>query len=477
MTFTQFLSILRARWGLAALVFGLTVLTALAASLLLPRTYTASASVVVDFKPDPVSAAFYGGVLPPAVMATQADVIRSERVALRVVRNLKLGDNPQVRQQWQEAAKERGTIEQWLTELIQRNMDVLPSRESSVITVSYRAQDPRFAAALANALVQAYVETSLELRVDPARQYAGFFDQRAKESREALEKAQGRLSSFQQANNITATDERLDVENARLNELSSQLVALRSVSAESASRRTQAQSAQGDRLQEVLNNPLIAGLKADVSRAEGQLQGLTARLGEAHPQVVEARASIAELRSRLESETRKVTGGVGVTYTIHSEREAQVARELEAQRAKVLRLKQVRDELSVIQRDVENAQRTYDAIVARQSQTSLESQTTQSNVSVLAPASPPVEPSSPRVALNTLMASVLGALLAVGTAVLLELRDRRVRAPEDLVGTLGLPLLGVMPRPGTRSRFLRRGAPTMPQRLVATAVARPGEAR
>ena len=390
MTFGQFLSILRARWLVASLLLGLTVITTLVVSLLLPKSYVATAAVLVDFKPDPISAAFYGSAAPPAVMATQSDVIKSDRVALRVVRNLKLAESPQVRTQWEQEANGQGTIEQWLIELFQRNMDVLPSRESSVINITYKAQDPRFAAGLANAFVQAYVETALELRVDPARQYAGFFDVRSKEAREALEKAQSRLSAFQKDNSIFATDERFDVENARLNELSSQLVALQALASESSSRNTQANSAQSDRIQEVLNNPVIGALKADLSRAEGQLQGLSSRLGDSHPQVAEVKANIAELRARMNSEVTRVTSGVGVSSAINSQREAQTRAQFEQQRAKVLRMKAVRDEGTVIQRDVENAQRAYDAIFARLNQTSLESQTTQSNVNVLTQAIPPV---------------------------------------------------------------------------------------
>ena len=111
MTLGQFLSILRARWWVVALVLGLTVATTVVVSLLLPKQYKAVASVVVDSKPDPVSAVIYGGMASPAFMATQVDIIQSERVALRVVRNLKLNENPQVRQQWQDEADGQGTIE------------------------------------------------------------------------------------------------------------------------------------------------------------------------------------------------------------------------------------------------------------------------------------------------------------------------------------------------------------------------------
>lgn len=467
MTFSQFLSILRARWWVALLVLLLTVATTVGVSLMLPRQYSAAASVVVDFKPDPVSAFAFGGMASPGYMATQVDIIQSERVALRVVRNLKLADNPQVRQQWLDEANGEGNIETWLGTVFQKQMDVVPSRESSVITISYQAPDPRFAAGLANAFAQAYIDTALELRTDPAKQYTSFFETRAQEARDALEKAQTKVSAFQRQAGIIATDERLDIETARLNELSSQLTALQALSAESSSRQTQAQGAQADRLQEVLNNGIVGQLKADINRAEAQLQQLTTRLGDAHPQVQEAKASLKDMRSRLEAETKKVTGGVVVTNTINRQREGEVRASLEAQRTKVLKMKAVRDEGLVLLRDVDNAQRAYDALLQRFTQTALESQTTQSNINLLTQATPPIEPSSPKLLLNTLLAVFLGTLLAVGTALLLELMDRRVRNVDDVVDALGLPVLGIMPKPGSKLRLGASHTALLQQRLMA----------
>jgi chain length determinant protein EpsF len=467
MTFGQFLAILRARWLVALIVLLVTVITTLVISLSLTKQYRAQASVVVDFKPDPVSAVIFGGMATPAFMATQVDIIQSERVGARVMRNLKLNENPTLRQQWTDETNGAGSFEGWIVSTFSRQMDVVPSRESSVITIGYRHPDPRVAAALANAFVQAYVDTTLELRVGPARQYSTFFETRAKEAREALETAQGRLSTFQNNNGIIASDERLDVENARLNELSSQLTALQAIAAESGSRQVQANSAQGDRLAEVLNNPLVAGLKSDISRGDARLQELSTRLGDAHPQVQEAKANLNELRSRLDTETRKVTGSVGMNNTINRQREAEIRRSLEAQRAKVLKLKAVRDEGLVIIRDVENAQRAYDAIQARFTQTNLEGQATQSNVNVLTLASPPLEHSTPKVGLNTILAFFVGSLLAIGTALALELRDRRVRSAEDISNALKLPVIGLMPKPGMRMPLGARKDTDMQQRLLA----------
>lgn len=455
MTFSRMLAVLLARKKAAAGVFVLCVVVVMLVTFLLPKQYTATASVVADSRPDPISAMAMPSAFGLAFIATQVDVIKSDRVLFRVMRNLKLTENPAIRQQWQDETGGEGSIEVWLADLFKKRLDVSPSRESNVIDVSYTAPDPRFAAGLANAIVQAYIDTSVELRVNPAKQYASFFDKRSREARDALEAAQKKLSAFENENGLLATDQRLDIENARLAELSSQMVQLQAISAESASRKSQAQGAQADRIQEVLNNPVIGSMKADLSRQEARLQELTTRLGDKHPQVQEAKATVAQINAKIEAETRKVLSSVGLNNSINVQRDAQVRAELEAQRAKVMKLKSLRDEGQVLTREVESAQRMFDAVTSRQSQSSLESQSTQSNVSVLSEAVPPNDPSSPRILLNTALAILLGLLLAFGTALGLEALDARVRIPEDAVALLGVPLLGQMlvsagPRAGKR---------------------------
>lgn len=475
MTFGQFISILRARWLIFLLVFALSLGTALGIRSLMGKEYRASAAAIIDFRPDPVSAALYGGLPPPALLATQLDIIRSARVSSRVVRNLKLNEQPSLKEQWQTETNGIVNFDIWVGEFLRRNLEVLPSRESSVITVQYKSPDPKFAAALANAFVQAYIDVAIELRVDPAKKYASFFDGQSKGYRDALERAQVKLSEFQKRNGIIASEERLDVENLRLNELSSQLTALQAISAESNSRQAQAQGGQGDRMQEVLSSPLISSLKAELSRAEAKLQELTTRLGDNHPQVQEAKASAQELRSRLDSETRRVTSGVTVSNTINRQREAEVRAALNAQRANVLRMKAVRDEGVVLLRELESAQRTHDSVVQRANQTSLESQATQSNVNLLTQAEIPLKPSSPNTPLILVLGVVSGVILGLGVALGIEMRDRRVRSVDDVVLALDLPVIGTMPRPGAKFKLVNR--PSLMQQRLLAALPHPAKTR
>lgn len=453
MSLAQMIDILRARKWVFLAITGVVMLATLALSLVLPRQYLGTASVVVDVRPDPVSVTGLPPLALTGFMATQIDILNSERVALRVIQDLGLARDPQVRQQWLEDTEGRGSVEQWLVGALQKRLDVQPSRDSNVISIQYKAPDPRFAAGLANAFAQAYIATTLELRVNPAQNFSRFFDQRTKEARTALEQAQTRLSEFQVAKGIVASDERFDIENARLNELSTQLTLMQSATADSSSRQTQAAAGRADQLQEVLANPVVAGLKSDLARAQAKLQELLQRLGEANPQVQQARANIGELQQRIASETRRLTGGVAVADTINRQREAQIRQALEQQRQRVLQMKAVRDEGLVLVREVENAQRLYDGLAGRFNQTTLEAQSTQSYVGLLSEAREPAEPSSPRPVLNTVIGTFLGALLALAAVLVLELADRRVRSPEDAVAVLGLPVLGVLPTPGAK-RYL-----------------------
>ena len=268
--------------------------------------------------------------------------------------------------------------------------------------------------------------------------------------------------AFERQNGLIGTNERLDLDTARLSELSVQILSAQAVAAESSGRQVAAQGRSAEQLQDVLMNPVVAGLKADLSRGEARLQELNSRLGDAHPQVVEAKANINSLRSRLDGEVRRITSGVGLTNTINRQREAEFRAAYEAQRQKVLRMKAQRDEAAVYQREVENAQRAYDSVVNRYNQTSLESQTTQTNIGLLTPAVEPTWPSSPRLMLNTVIASLVGALLAVGLVIGLEMMNRRVRNIDDIFQTLGLPVLGVLAGPDRRAR----SQPLLARRLL-----------
>jgi succinoglycan biosynthesis transport protein ExoP len=476
MTLAELWIVLRGRWRSALAVsfclLSLVVAGSAAMWFYAPR-YTASAAVVLDVKsPDPIA----GMVLPvnsvSSYMATQADVLRSERVALRVIDALKLDQEAEVREDWMDDTEGRGDFRAWLAEAIARKLDARPGRESNVIAVKYTAKDPERASRIANAFVDAFVEVTLNLRVEPAKQYNAFFDERLRQLRDNLEAAQQKLSAYQRAHGIIANDERFDVENQRLAELTTQMVLLQSAVSDTSSR--QRAGSDGAPLPDVLNNGVVSALTAERSRLEAQLEQLRARLGEQNPQVIELAANVAQLTERIASEGRRVTGSVATMNQVNRSRLAQARAAVDEQRAKLLKIKSERDQGTVLTGDVENAQKAYDAIALRANQTRMESQNTQTNVSVLKRASPPPFPSSPNMVLNAAGGVLLALLAGAMTAMVRELRDRRLRTDDDVRLGLNQPLLGVLPlrksvrKESSLRRRITGPRPALPLRLAAT---------
>ena len=124
------------------------------------------------------------------------------------------------------------------------------------------------------------------------------------------------------------------------------------------------------------------------------------------------------------------------------------------QKVRVLQLNQARDQLTVLQRDVESAQRALEAVNQRFTQTSLEGQANQTDVAVLNPAIAPLRHSSPRVFLNVLLSIFLGGLLGIGAGLLAEAMDRRVRSREDISDAIDIPVFAVIQsKPASKRRF------------------------
>jgi len=463
MTLQQFLLILWARRKLVLFTFLATVLTATVVSLLLPEEYTASTAVVLDVKsPDPIAGVLLPGLMAPAYMATQVDIINSERVANKVVRMLRLDENPTIKEQWQEASEGKGQIGPWLAALLLRRLDVKPARDSNVITISFSGSHPAFAAAMANAFAQAYIDVNLELRIEPARQNAKWFDEQSKQYRERLETAQKALSDYQQKSGIVATDERLDYETQKLNELSTQLTLAQAQGTDASSKRRSSGSA--DTMPEVMQSGLVSQLKGDIARLEARLKEVSGNLGKNHPQYLRSQAELEELKSRMNAEVGRITSSIGTAGNISKQKETELVVAVNAQKTRILKLKEQHDEISLLVREVETAQRAFDAIGQRTTQSRLESQSVQTNVSVLNPANEPLKASKPRVFLNVLISIFLGALLGVGAALTLELLNRRVRSTEELASIVDLPVLVEFEPEPQGKKFWSRFSALLPNR-------------
>ncbi len=217
--------VFKARFWLIFFTLLLTVVSAALITEFQPRQYTSSASLVLNFnEASPFEQAGVPAQLSSSYMATQLDIIQSQNVALKVVRSMRMAENPAIREGFISATGGVGSIEDWLADTISKYLIVEPASTSRVVSIGYQSTDPEVAAATANAFAKAYIATTLELSMEPAARSAEWFDEQLKVLRKRLEDAQARLTNAQQEQGIVAIDERLDTETSRLNELAKNYV-------------------------------------------------------------------------------------------------------------------------------------------------------------------------------------------------------------------------------------------------------------
>jgi chain length determinant protein EpsF len=463
MNLSSFFSILRARRGLAGAILLATLIVALGWVLLRPASYKAVAPVLVDIqRPDPTSGntgyAYVQGLIAPSFMATQIDIVKSDRVAERVVKLLP-ADQPPMKA-LNEQAKKKSEPPQWIMRALQQNLEVKPARETNIINITWTGRSPAEAARVANAFAQAYLETTLDIKTDPAKKYTVWFDDQVQDARNRLEAAQQKLANYQEKAGIVTADEKADFETTRLNELLQQLSVL------------QTRGRGGSPAGASDSSPLVNNLRQDVARMEAKIAQASATMGSRHPEMMRMQSELAAMKNRLSEESSRV----GITAAQSAEAAKARERELQSaigeQKQKVLAMNRARAELNLLKADVDSAQKAFDTVTASAAQARLQSMSNQTNVMKLASAVEPLDRTGPSASQAMLIGLAVGIVLAIAGALMAELANRRVRTAADLAMVTHLPILASVPAANsTHYTPLRLAAPTSRRLALARSAA------
>lgn len=450
MSLLQLRLILLARAKIVLIVLTITFLAAFVVVVVMPKTYKATTTLILNYKgADPLTgttALGQSGYLPTYI-STQIDIIKSPTVALEVVEKLNLTELPSFSKAYEDATGSKGSkvdLGEWISSKLLQKLEVKPSRESSVLNITFASTDPKLAAIVANAFSDAYRKLNIELDVGPSRSASVYFNEQLQTARNKLESALKKMSQFQEENGIINSDNRADVETMRLNELSSQLVTAQSQLMEASSRRNQVRDGKSDESPDVTNNPLIQNLKTDLSKAEVKLNALSKKFTAQHPYSEAAKAESDSIRSELQFQTLVASKAISNNANILGRRESELRAAVAEQKEKVLELNRKRSELSMFSKEVETAQRTYDAVSQRLAQTRIQGQSNQSDITVLTVAAVPKQAAMPSITITLLVAAFMGMFLGACAALVREFYDRRIRSVHDLEQIMGLPVLATL---------------------------------
>jgi uncharacterized protein involved in exopolysaccharide biosynthesis len=248
------------------------------------------------------------------------------------------------------------------------------------------------------------------------------------------------LAELQKKTGLVSSGNKMQsLESTKMAELSGQLVMTESQSADTQSKTKHI--GDGDTLAEVMQNPVILNLKSEIIRQEGRLQEASLNLGKNNPQYQAMETQIASLKQKMADETRQILNSISTANRVNMQKKSELKAAIESHKQQVIEDLSERDQIAVLERDVESAQRAYDTVVQRYTESNLQSQSSQTNIAVLTSASEPTVRASPKLSINLLMAIFVGTLLGVGGAIVAEMLDQRVRSAELLGSATGVPVL------------------------------------
>lgn len=428
---------LKARWRLVLTVTCATLAIAALWMAMAERTYVAHAALLFDGGPSPTVRDNASASDDRSLLGTQADIIKSDAVARRVIQSNHLLADRTLQQQWRDQAKGRGSFETWVTNRLLGGLEVLPQKDTDVLQVGYKSTDPVVAARIANSFAADFVAMRMQISTDAAKQYAKWFQQRTTEVRGNLDRAQKALSDFQRSHGMVDGNT-LALEADRLSSLSTQLAAAESSAADLNARA----GTRVSRSPDVLSSAVVETLRQNVANSEAKIAELSSTYGDNHPDLVAARAQLTTLRGKLASETSAASDSVRIASSAASSREAQMQSLVNGQRARMLSITGYQSQFDALKNDVGTAQKAYDAVTERLNLMKLQSGLPTTNVQQVDRAIPPLLPANPNVPLLTLLALLLGAVLGVLAAMAAEWRRPVVRSAGGLFDSTGIPVIG-----------------------------------
>jgi uncharacterized protein involved in exopolysaccharide biosynthesis/Mrp family chromosome partitioning ATPase len=447
-------------------VFLLVFSAVVAATLLMPRTFEATTSVLIEpRKVDPTGQAAVVSNLPADtnVIDTQARLIASPTVALQVVRDLKLAKDSYYvsasitrKEQTADGAVVAARLAATgATEdegaAIKRLLDDVTVRRSGltyVIDITAHARSAQLSAQIANAFARTYIAITDQARNSATQAAAGFVqDNAAKLSQQALADDKA-LQAYRIAHNLMSADGTTLAEH-QISDLGTQIAEAKAALAQERGKSNASQSqighGGGADVSAVTSSETIRQLRGQEATASGQLATLQARYGDLHPDVISARDNLADIRRHIAAERDRILAGQRAdVQAAQSKLDSLQGSYNQIQGAMVSNNKAMTG-MSDLQRRADASAAVYSAFLERAKQTAAQVQAPSPDASIAAVAHEPIVPIWPNVPLTVLLGGVLSLGAGAVAIALGEYLDRTVHDRDEMEALVGVNYAGALP--------------------------------
>ncbi len=457
--------------------------------------YTASSDVLIEKNTSTsgLERQYYG--YDPFYMTTQVEIIKSQNVARRVVENLQLDkkyrayfidDKPKeksfftnikikVKQSIKQVIKailpvgdkkknedeaedaklanhfpaEPFSDADIIASMIRGGLAVMPLPEAKIVTIMYRDKNPAIAKLVANAVVQAYQDVTLEIKLSNSSYSLQWMTKKAGEERKKLEDAENSLQQYMRANDLVTVENRLALIPQKLSQVSSEFTKAQTERKELEEVYQQITNATRDAtaLENIpifATNEVLQKIREKIFKAKQNIKDLSKKYGYKHPVMIKAKDELEILKNEIKFEINRIVASTKNSYELAKSREVNLEERLNATKAELLNVNEKFVQFSIMKREVDTNRVLYDALTSNIKRTGVTEQAQSSNIWVVRKATLPGYPSHPNKKRALALGLILGITLGVGVAFALEYLDNTVKSEKDLTGKFDLTVLGTV---------------------------------
>jgi uncharacterized protein involved in exopolysaccharide biosynthesis len=344
----------------------------------------------------------------------------------------------------------------WAADELLTSLSITAQDIESTLEIEFKAQSPGEAARLANAFADAYMQTVSDQKQRRFAQKARSFSEETQALAAGVETAQGDLQAYREETGVLPLGaQKIEAQEVELAALTARLAEARADEAEALSLLRQAEATPRN---ELINFPLpedaLPGRQAQarLGSVSASLARIADRFGPSYPDYIETAREKAALEDNILKSVRD-------RADFASRRVEALDAKARALKADVTAMQAQRERYDLLENKLNASQDTFNLVATRTLEESLQSRVDTFDVLLLARATPPAKPSTPPDWAVAALGALAGLFLGLACAVLLELREARLRAADSLRRLFRTGNIGEVPAATRFARKLQRATP------------------
>jgi succinoglycan biosynthesis transport protein ExoP len=337
-----------------------------------------------------------------------------------------------------------------LAQALLGGLSVDPDKGTRLVSVSYTSHDPKLAQQVVNAFADEYIELNFETRYQAATMATDFLKRELDQLKVKVEKSDEALLSYAREHGIVDVAEGGDRDNIVLQTLARLNAEMATVQTDLISKSVQYESARNASVQnfpENLKTVRILELETKLADSRQKFANLSARYKPEGPvpDIEQLKQEIFEIEDQLVKEKQKALAKVRSEYELAQNHYKSISAALERQKQEANKLNEDSIQYHILKREVESNKQLYEGLLQRLKEAGVSAGLKSSNVHIVERGDLPKAPSGPMHSRNLMLGLLVGLMLGVGLAVMIEYFDNTVKTPDELEKFVLLPSLGVIP--------------------------------